>query len=46
MTSRIASTLGLLLLAPVLLAWSIGLSLFVIVGSTAQGVRKIWQPRR
>jgi hypothetical protein len=27
----------------VLLVWSIGLSLFVIVGSTAQGIRKVWR---
>jgi uncharacterized iron-regulated membrane protein len=41
--TRLTNTLGLLLLAPVLLLWSIGLSLFVIVGSTAQGIRKVWR---
>jgi hypothetical protein len=41
--TRITSTLALLALAPVLLAWSVILSLCVIVGSTAQGVRKIWR---
>jgi hypothetical protein len=41
--TRLKSTLGLLLLAPVLLVWSIGLSLFVVVGTTAQGIRKVWR---
>jgi hypothetical protein len=41
--TRLTNTLALLALAPVLLVWSVILSLCVIVGSTAQGVRKIWR---
>lgn len=41
--TRILNTLGLLALAPVLFAWSVILSALVIVGSTAQGIRKIWR---
>jgi hypothetical protein len=41
--TRITNTLGLLALASVLLAWSVILSLCVIVGSTAQGIRKVWR---
>jgi hypothetical protein len=41
--TRLTNTLALLALAPVLWVWSVILSLCVIVGSTAQGVRKIWR---